>query len=54
MKVEDLKHEKLKAWIKETADMCQPKDIYVCDGTKEEYDSCMNGLVELGLAKPLT
>ncbi|MBS4764488.1 MAG: hypothetical protein KHX06_11065, partial [Brachyspira sp.] len=36
MKLEDLKHEKLKSWIKEVADMCQPKDIYVCDGSSEE------------------
>lgn len=53
MKVEELKHEKLKSWIKEIADMCQPKDIYVCDGTKEEYDSCMQELIDLGLAHPL-
>ena len=54
MRLEDLKHEKLKAWIKEIADMCRPKDIYVCDGSKEEYDRCMQGLVDLGLAHPLT
>lgn len=53
MKLEDLKHEKLKAWIKEIADMCKPKDIYVCDGTKEEYDSSMTSLVDAGLAIPL-
>ena len=53
MKLEDLKHEKLKSWIKEVADMCQPKDIYVCDGSSEEYDKCMQELIYLGLAHPL-
>ena len=53
MKLEDLKHEKLKSWIKEVADMCQPKDIYVCDGSSEEYDKCMQELIDLGLAHPL-
>lgn len=54
MKVEDLKNEKLKSWIKEVADMCKPKDIYVCDGSKEEYDNCMKSLIDVGLSHPLT
>lgn len=54
MKLEELKHERLKTWIKEVADMCEPKDIYICDGTKNEYDESMKSLVDLGLAKPLT
>ena len=54
MKLEELKHERLKSWIKEIADMCSPKDIYVCDGTKEEYDNSMKILVDIGLAKKLT
>ena len=53
MKLEDLKNDKLKSWIKEMADMCQPKDIYVCDGSSEEYDRCMQELIDLGLAHPL-
>lgn len=54
MKLEELKNKKLKEWIEEVASMCNPKDIYICDGSKEEYQRCMNELVELGLAKPLT
>ena len=54
MKLEELKHERLKSWVKEIADMCSPKDIYVCDGTKEEYDSSMKILMDAGLAKKLT
>ena len=40
MKLEDLKHEKLKSWIKEVADMCQPKDIYVCK--RQEQKNTIN------------
>jgi len=54
MKLEELKHERLKSWIKEIVDMCSPKDIYVCDGTKKEYDDSMKILVDAGLAKKLT
>ncbi len=54
MKLEDLKHPKLVAWVKEIALMCEPKDIYVCDGTKEEYDCSMKALLDVGLAKELT
>lgn len=53
MKLEDLKHAKLKAWVEEIAAMVEPKDIYVCDGTKAEYDSNMQALVDLGLAHPV-
>lgn len=54
MKLEELKHERLKSWVKEVVEMCSPKDIYVCDGTKEEYDNSMKILMDAGLAKKLT
>ena len=54
MKLEELKHERLKSWVKEIVEMCEPKDIYVCDGTKEEYDNSMKILMDAGLAKKLT
>lgn len=54
MKLEDVKHSRLVSWVKEIADMCEPKDIYVCDGSKREYDECMKSLVDVGLAKELS
>lgn len=46
-------NEKLNRWIKEVADMCMPADIYICDGTKEEYDQMMAKLIAGGSAIPL-
>ena len=48
-----VKNEKLNTWIREVADLCQPDDIYVCDGSKEEYDLMVKKLVDAGIAIPL-
>jgi phosphoenolpyruvate carboxykinase (GTP) len=48
-----VKNNKLKNWIKEVADMCQPDDIYVCNGGKKEYNLMMEKLVASGSAIPL-
>ena len=48
-----VKNEKLNRWIKEVADMCRPDDIYWCDGTREEYDRLMAGMIASGSATPL-
>ncbi len=47
------KNEKLKSWIKEVADMCQPDSIYWCNGTKEEYDQMMAKMIAAGSATVL-
>ena len=44
------KNEKLNNWIKEVAEMCQPDDIYLCNGTKEEYNLMMSKLMASGSA----
>jgi phosphoenolpyruvate carboxykinase (GTP) len=44
-----VKNEKLSNWIKEVADLCQPDDIYVCNGSKEEYDSMLGNLIKSGM-----
>ena len=46
-------HKRLDAWISEIAAMCQPDDIYLCDGSKEEYDRLMGAMVDSGMAIPL-
>lgn len=44
----EVKHKNLLQWVKETADHCQPDNIYWCDGSKNEYDKLSNQLVEKG------
>jgi len=46
-------NKKLQAWVKEVADMCQPDQIYWCDGSQEENDRLLKGMVESGMATPL-
>ena len=53
MTINDIKHPKIKAWVEEVAKMCQPDDIYVCDGSTAEYDRLMKKCVDAGLATPL-
>ena len=43
----------LDAWIAEVAAMCQPDDVYLCDGSKEEYDRLLQIMVEGGMATKL-
>jgi phosphoenolpyruvate carboxykinase (GTP) len=47
------KNEKLNKWIKEVADLCQPDNTYVCNGTKEEYNQMVDMLLKSGTAIPL-
>ena len=48
-----IKHEGLKSWVEEVAGMCRPDEIYLCDGTREEYDRLMAQMVDAGVAIPL-
>lgn len=48
-----VRNEKLNNWIKEVADMCQPDNIYLCNGTREEYNLMMAKLISSGSAIPL-
>ena len=49
----DVKNKKLNAWITDVAAMCQPDAIYICDGSKKEYDGMMQKLINSGSATPL-
>ena len=53
MKVSDLKHAKLKAWVEEWTSILTPADVEVCDGTQEEYDRSLKALCDAGLGTPL-
>jgi len=53
MTIENIKHAKVKAWVEEIEKLCTPDAVYVCDGSKEEYDTLMQKMVDSGLAIPL-
>ncbi|MBN1643712.1 MAG: phosphoenolpyruvate carboxykinase (GTP) [Dehalococcoidales bacterium] len=48
-----MKNKKLNDWVREIADLCQPDEVYWCDGSKEEYDRLMAQVVKEGRAVPL-
>ena len=48
-----VKHEKLNAWVKEVAELCQPDTVHWCDGSPQEYDRLMQQMVASGMATPL-
>jgi len=41
-------NEKLLAWVDEVAQLTQPAEVHWCDGSKEEYDSLAQALVDAG------
>jgi len=44
----EVKHEELKKWVQKTADLCEPDNVYWCDGSQEEYDQFTQMLVNKG------
>ncbi|HBX42417.1 MAG TPA: phosphoenolpyruvate carboxykinase, partial [Deltaproteobacteria bacterium] len=47
------RHKELAGWVEEVAAMCRPEQIHWCDGSREEYDRLMAGMVKSGTAIPL-
>ncbi|MDD3030043.1 MAG: phosphoenolpyruvate carboxykinase (GTP) [Alphaproteobacteria bacterium] len=53
MTEDDLVHPKLKAWLKQTIDLCGPDHVHICDGSPKEYATLMETMVAKGNAIPL-
>jgi phosphoenolpyruvate carboxykinase (GTP) len=49
-KLAALKNTKLNDFIAESAEMCTPDAIHLCNGSTEEYDTLMQEMVDSGLA----
>ena len=47
------KHAKLIDWVEEWRELCQPKEVYWCDGSASEYQAMMDLLESQGLATKL-
>jgi phosphoenolpyruvate carboxykinase (GTP) len=51
--MEELRHRGLKAWIEETASLCRPESVELCDGSPESYKRLCEGLVRAGSLRRL-
>lgn len=47
------KNKKLLDWVNEIEKLCKPKEVYWCNGSKEEYDTLMKLQLDEGIAIPL-
>jgi phosphoenolpyruvate carboxykinase (GTP) len=43
-----VKNTKLKTWVQDMVDLCQPDKVHWCDGSLEEYNQMCQTLVESG------
>lgn len=46
-------NQKLLDWVQEMAEMCQPDQIYWCDGSEEENERLLKEMVASGAAVEL-
>jgi phosphoenolpyruvate carboxykinase (GTP) len=53
MLIQNLRHVELSAWIQEVAALTQPNQVYICDGTDEEWAKITGELVIAGTLTPL-
>jgi phosphoenolpyruvate carboxykinase (GTP) len=45
---ENIKNDDLRRWIEDVAVLCEPDNIYLCDGSQEEYDRMCQEMVDAG------
>ena len=48
-----VKNAKLRDWVREVAELCEPQAIHWCDGSKAEYDRLTAEMTKTGVAIPL-
>ncbi|MGB5218120.1 MAG: phosphoenolpyruvate carboxykinase (GTP) [Smithella sp.] len=48
-----VKNKKMLSWVKEMKQLCTPKNVYWCDGSKKEYNTLMAQMVKSGMATKL-
>lgn len=51
--MQEIKNKKLQAWIDEVVQLCNPKDVHICDGSDAEYQKLCAQMVESGTFIPL-
>ena len=53
MKLDSIKHPRLREWIDENAGLCMPDDVYVCDGSVEEAERLAGQCLRSGTFRKL-
>ncbi|MCL2208548.1 MAG: phosphoenolpyruvate carboxykinase (GTP) [Treponema sp.] len=53
MKLNELKHAKLKGWVEDAVALMTPDSVEICDGSKAEYDRMIKTMVDAGLGVAL-
>ncbi|MCX7859801.1 MAG: phosphoenolpyruvate carboxykinase (GTP) [Chloroflexus sp.] len=43
-----IRHHRLREWIEEIVNLCEPAQVHFCDGSQAEYDTLCNLMVETG------
>ncbi len=46
--IENLRNVKLRAWIREIVDLCEPERVHICNGSDREFHALTNELIETG------
>jgi phosphoenolpyruvate carboxykinase (GTP) len=50
---EELKNDRVRAWVREMVVLCEPDKVHFCDGSQEEYDRLCQQMVDGGTLRRL-